>query len=90
MATNTRSRIKQLEERMGMGNGKQLIVILNRFHLDEKQDDVVLGCANVTAVLVNDKRHECRASETAGQLQERLIADIERRQCPGLFVVRQV
>ncbi|NMV41833.1 hypothetical protein [Ralstonia insidiosa] len=80
MATNIRSRIKQLEERSG--SAKQLIVILNRF--------AVGNSADVAAVLVNDTRHECRAGEAAEQLQERLIADIERQQCPGLFVVRQV
>ena len=86
MATNIRSRIKQLEE--GNGSKKQLIVILNRFARD---DESGIGIdSGATAVVVNDKRHECRAGETAGQLQERLLADIERRQYPGLFVVRQV
>ncbi|KFL18965.1 Uncharacterised protein [Ralstonia pickettii] len=80
MATNIRSRIKQLEERSG--SAKQLIVILNRFSGGDSAD--------VAAVLVNDKRHECCAGETAQQLQERLIADIERQHSPGLFVVRQV
>jgi len=78
MATNLRNRLERLEQQRG--GAEPLIVVINTFD-DEG------SCSGVS---VNGTITQCLPGQTAAELEEQLIRDIECQRRPGIFVVRQV
>jgi len=78
MATNLRTRLERLEQQRG--GAEPLIVRINRFG-----DERCYG-----GVSVNGKETQCEPGQTAAELEEQLIRDIEQQRRPGIFVVHRV